>query len=27
VDWTHTAGEDLLPEEWSGRGHPNDLRK
>lgn len=27
VDWTHTAGEDLSPEDWAGSERPCDIRQ
>ena len=27
VDWTHTLGEDLSPEEWAGSERPCDIRQ
>ena len=27
VDWTHTPGEDLLPEDWAGSENPRDIRQ
>lgn len=27
IDWTHTPGEDLTPEEWAGSENPRDIRQ
>ena len=27
VDWTHTPGEDLTPDEWAGSENPRDIRQ
>ena len=27
VDWTHTPGEDLSPEDWAGLENPRDIRR
>ena len=27
IDWTHTPGEDLTPDEWAGSENPRDIRQ